>query len=176
MLSSLWRTRQTSCEKKSSDLKNVYNILIIQVPWVIIWLKKSWLEFKLKHFYCGYLVFLLRGPYLRAKRSQAPLMKILCFRLCSFILQRDIQRRARFFQYLLSTSKKLFSVVSSLMKNIILPKHNICLFYSPIHIAVIIIKSAYWMVGSMGNDALIVHIHYTAHINTLILKSNLNTP
>ena len=54
----------------------------------------------------------------------------------------------------------------SLMKNIILPKHNICLFYSPIHIAVIIIKSAYWMVGSMGNDALRVYrvFHSNYHI------------
>ena len=115
-------------------------------------------------------------------QQKAPLMKILCFRLCSFILQRDIQRRARFFQYLLSTSKKLFSVVSSLMKNIILPKHNICLFYSPIHRPVIIIKLPIQCLGQCNGKwcSYIEHTGCLIPFTTLytiisISKSNLNT-
>ena len=150
--------------KKSSDLKNVYNILIIQVPWVMIWLKKSWLEFKLNIFTVVTWYFFWGVHIWGQKEARHPLWKYYALGFVRSYCKEIFKDEHVSFNIYCQHQRSCF--LWSLMKNIILPKHNICLFYSPIHIAVIIIKSAYWMVGSMGNDALRVYrvFHSNYHI------------
>ena len=112
-----------------------------KVPWVIIWLKKSWLEFKLNIFTVVTWYFFWGVHIWGQKEARHPLWKYYALGFVRSYCKEIFKDEHVSFNIYCQHQRSCF--LWSLMKNIILPKHNICLFYSPIHIVVMIIHTIY---------------------------------